>query len=131
MPIEIRDFWFFPHDDQAFIKDLGCISRVDKASWMHGDMVYVAMTGMTHSRLGIDWTPLREVFMVGSWAALGLEALAPVLLWVPGLGVVWALGLVAMHLSLELLTNVGHWSHVMIAGLMAFILPWRWRRSRS
>jgi hypothetical protein len=98
-------------------------SRFDKASWLHGDMVYVALTGMTHSRLGIDWDPFREVLALGTWGALVLEGLAPLLLWVPGIGPWWALGLIGMHAALELLTNVGFWSPLMIAGLLAFAWP--------
>jgi hypothetical protein len=98
-------------------------SRFDKASWLHGDMVYVALTGMTHSRLGIDWDPFREVLTLGTWSALLLEGLAPVALWLPGVGRCWALALIGMHAGLELLTNVGFWSHVMSAGLLAFAWP--------
>lgn len=98
-------------------------SRLDKASWLHGDMVYIALTGMTHSRLGIDWDALRGLLMAGTWAAFLLEGLAPFVLWIRGIGRWWALALVGLHLSLELLTNVGFWSWVMVAGLLAFLLP--------
>jgi hypothetical protein len=49
-----------------------------------------------------------------------LELAAPILLWVPRLAVVPYM-LIAMHLGLEAVTNVGWWSFVMIGGLTSFL----------
>lgn len=100
------------------------LSRLDKQSWLLGDMVFVALSGTTHSRLAIDWLPLLPVLRLGAWGSFALEALAPFLLWLPRLGRYWALGLVGLHLTLELATNVGYWSFVMIGCLAGFLLPW-------
>lgn len=102
-------------------------SRLDKESWWSGEMVFVALSGATHSRLVIDWAPFLPLLRLGTWGALALEILAPVMLWVPRVGRYWALGLIALHFGLELLTNVGWWGPVMIAGNLAFVLPWNAR----
>lgn len=99
-------------------------SRLDKESWILGEMVRVAMSGATHSKLVLDWAPWAPLLALGTWGALALEVGAPVALWVPRLGRLWALGLIGLHVMLELLTNVGWWNAVMIAGLLCFVLPW-------
>jgi hypothetical protein len=98
-------------------------SRLDKESWLTGELVFVALSGATHSRLAIDWDAWRPLLALGTWGALALEVSAPVLLWVPRVGAAVALGLVGLHASLELLTNVGWWNAVMIAGALTFLLP--------
>lgn len=102
-------------------------SRLDRASWLSGEMVFVALSGATHSRLAIDWRPLLPLLKLGAWASLVLEVLAPAMLWVPRIGRLWAAGLIALHLALELTTNVGWWGPVMIAGNLSFLLPWHGR----
>lgn len=106
------------------------VSRLDKESWLYGDMVFVALSGTTHSRLAIDWTPWLPLLRIGAWGSLALEALAPVMLWLPRIGRYWALALMALHAALELTTNVGFWSHVMIGCLASFVLPWPRRAAR-
>jgi hypothetical protein len=100
-------------------------SRFDKTSWLTGELVFVALSGATHSKLAIDWRPFLPLLKLGTWGALFLEVTAPVMLWVRPLRRYWALGLIGLHLSLELLTNVGWWNAVMICGLLSFVLPWR------
>ena len=99
-------------------------SRLDKESWLTGELVYVALSGATHSRFVIDWSPFMPILAIGTWGALFLEVTAPVLLWPRLTRRAWALGLVGLHLGLELTTNVGWWQSVMIAGLLSFLLPW-------
>ena len=55
--------------------------------------------------------PLRAL----TYAALLLELLAPLLLWIRGLSRFWALGLIGLHANLEALTNIGWWQRVMIS----------------
>lgn len=100
-------------------------SRFDKESWLTGELVYVALSGATHSRLVLDWGPVMPILAIGTWGALFLEVTAPIALWPRFTRRAWALALVALHLGLELLTNVGWWQSVMIAGLLSFLLPWR------
>ncbi len=105
-------------------------SRLDKESWLAGELVFVALSGATHGRFAFDWSPARPLLALGTWGALTLEVLAPVCLWLPRVGKLWAAGLVALHLSLELMTNVGGWNYVMIAGALTFLLPLRRREVR-
>jgi hypothetical protein len=98
-------------------------SRLDKESWLAGEILYLAVSGATHGRFAFDWSALRPLLTLGAWGALALEVVAPVLLWVPRIGVAVGIGLVALHLGIELLTNVGWWNAVMIAGVLTFLLP--------
>ena len=100
------------------------MSRLDKASWLSGEMVFVALSGAAYSRLVIDWRPLLPALKLVAWGALVLEALAPFFLWLGPLGRFWALGLVALHVGLELTLNIGMWSYVAIGCLLSFLLPW-------
>jgi hypothetical protein len=55
-----------------------------------------------------------------------LEPLAAFLLFVPRVRTLCALALIAMHVILEVLTNVGWWNFIMIAGLLTFLpAPWQ------
>jgi hypothetical protein len=100
-------------------------SRLDRGSWLSGEMVEIALTSATHGRLPGDWSALAPLLALATWVAMALELAAPVALWLPRLRRGVALALVLMHAGLELVTNVGWWGPVMIAGLCAFLLPWR------
>lgn len=95
--------------------------RIDDSGWLRGEALFEVVTVALHAKFAIDWQPFKPLLSVGTYAAFVLEGLAPVLLWVPRLGPLWAYGLVAMHLGIELTTNVGWWSHIMIASLLAFL----------
>lgn len=101
-------------------------SRLDLQSWLLGEVVFNAAAGATHGRYpGIDWTAFKPILALGTWGALFLEVTAPVALWIPRLRQLWALGLIGLHLGIELLTNVGAWNFVMISGALCFLLPLR------
>lgn len=106
-------------------------SRLDKQSWLSGDLVFIALSGATHSRFAFDWSAWQPLLSLATWGALVLEVCAPIALWLPVIGHGWALALVGLHLALELATNVGWWQAVMLAGLASFLLPWRRRVSGS
>ena len=114
-------------------------SRIEASGWIAGHVVFEAVTTSLHSRLVIDWTPFQPLLSASTWAVFVLEPAAPFLLWVPFVGGFIAYALLAMHGTLELLTNVGWWSFVVVPGLLAFLprshltalfrkLPWQ--RSR-
>ena len=98
-------------------------SRVDKPAWLHGDVVRIALTSANFSRIAIDWSAVAPLLMLGTWAALALEGLAPVLLWLPRVRRAWALALIGLHATLGVLTHIEiwAWSAIMIAGLLAFL----------
>jgi len=96
-------------------------ARIDDTGWLRGEAVFEAVTVALHAKFAVDWGPLKPLLAVGTYAAFALEGLAPILLWVPRIGPWWAYGLIAMHSVLELTTNLGWWSHVMIASLLSFL----------
>ena len=98
-------------------------SRLDKPSWLGGDTVLIALTSANFSRIAIDWSSIAPLLAAATWASLVLEAFAPILLWVPRLRRIWALGLVGMHAALALLIHeeIWAWSGVMIGCLLAFL----------
>ncbi len=113
-------------------------SRFDDPVWLSGDMLFVALDGRTFGRLDVDWFPLASQLRVLAYGAFVLEPLAPFLLWLPRIGKWWALALISMHVTLELMTNVGWWQWMMIPLLSVFLpsawlctllrVPARWRR---
>jgi hypothetical protein len=100
-------------------------SRLDKPDWIDGRMVEIALGSALSSRVAIDWSPVAPLLAGLTWTALALEALAPILLWVPRVRRAWAAALVALHAGLAVLLHleVWAWSGVMIAGLLAFLVP--------
>ncbi len=95
-------------------------------TWLRGELVFIALSGATHGRFPlVHWEALRPLLALGTWGALALEVGAPIALWLPRIGRLWALGLVGPHVSLELLTNVGAWNFVMVSGALCFLLPLR------
>jgi hypothetical protein len=100
-------------------------SRLDKPDWLDGRLVEIALTSAITSRFAFDWGRLAPLPALFTWAALLLEGLAPFLLWVPRVRRLWAAALVLLHAGLAVLLHVEvwAWSGVMIAGLLAFLLP--------
>lgn len=96
-------------------------SRIDDGGWLRGEAVFEALTVALHAKFAIDWQPYKGLLSLGTYAAFILEALAPVILWIPALGTLWAYLLIIMHGALELTTNLGWWSHTMIASLLCFL----------
>ena len=98
-------------------------ARVDDSGWLRGEAVFEAVTVALHAKFAIDWGPVKPLLWLGTYLAFALEGLAPLLLWIPRIGPLWAYGLIAMHLVLELTTNLGWWSQTMIASLFCFLPP--------
>lgn len=113
-------------------------SRLDDPAWLSGNMLLYALDGRTFGRLDVDWFPLASPLRTFSYGAFVLEPLAPFLLWVRGVGKWWALALIGMHVTLELMTDVSWWQWMMIPLLTVFLptdwlcallrAPTRWRR---
>ena len=97
------------------------LNRLDDPAWIDGQTIWFAMTRTEYSRWVFDWQAMKPLFEVGNYATWLLEPVAPVLLWVKGIGPWIAYALIAMHVGLEVLTNVGWWNFMMIATLTAFI----------
>jgi hypothetical protein len=100
-------------------------SRIDSPSWWEGEATFAALSDLFTARFDLDWQPWKPLLEVATYAAFALEALAPILLWLPGIGSAWALGLLALHAGLELANNHGSWQILMGAALLTF-LPAAW-----
>lgn len=100
-------------------------SRLDDPAWISGDMLFVALDGRIFGRFDVDWFPLAAPLRILGLGAFVLEPLAPFLLWVRGIGKWWALALMAMHVTLEITTNVSWWQWMMVPLLTVF-LPSDW-----
>ena len=100
-------------------------SRLESPSWWEGEATFAAVSDLFYARFDVDWQPWKGLLAVGTWAALAFEGLAPVLLWIPRVGPVWALGLLTLHAGLEVVDNHGSWQLLMGAALLTFLpAPW-------
>jgi len=99
-------------------------SRIDDPGWLDGIMLIEALTNPS-ARIATDWLRFQPILRLLSYAVFVLEPLAPFGLWPRRTRTLFALSLIAMHLGLELLVDVGWWNYVMIAGLLTF-LPVAW-----
>jgi hypothetical protein len=97
--------------------------RFGDPGWLRGEMVYAALTDDWWSRIDIDWFPFMPLLKLMTYFAFVLEPLAPFLLWVRGVGKWIALALMGMHITLELVTNLGLWQFQMVAVLTVFMPP--------
>ena len=100
-------------------------SRVESPSWWEGEATFAALSDLFYARTDVDWQPWKPLLEAATFAALALEALAPVMLWLPRVGTAWALALLALHAGLELSSNHGSWQLLMGAALLTFLpAPW-------
>jgi len=100
--------------------------RINDVGWINGEMVYAAVANSMYTRLPyIDPQPLKPVFSVMTWATEIIELVAPFFLWVRKARVPVALGLVLLHLGLELSATIGYWQFMMMTLLWVF-LPVSW-----
>lgn len=100
-------------------------SRIDKGSWLSGQMLSVALVGREFGRFDIDWFPLLAYLELFGLGALILELGAPLTLWIRPIGKYWALALMGMFFSLVVATSVGWWDFVVLFALTVF-LPREW-----
>jgi hypothetical protein len=100
-------------------------SRLDDPAWLDGRILAIPLVDRWFGRFDFDWLAVGTPLEWLAYAALALELLAPIALWIRGIATPWALALIGMHASLELLTNIGWWQPMMIACLTLF-LPSAW-----
>jgi hypothetical protein len=98
--------------------------RVEMPSWLDGDTVFIALQDSIFSRFpGADFQWAKPLLWLGCWVAWLFELVAPVALLVPRVRTVVALGLMGMHLGLELTSTVGWWQVLMFWSLFVFLPP--------
>jgi hypothetical protein len=100
-------------------------SRIDSPSWWEGEATFAGLSDLFYARFDVDWQPWKPLLEAATYAAFALEALAPLLLWVPRVGSAWAILLLMLHAGLELTSNHGGWQILMGAALLTF-LPAAW-----
>jgi hypothetical protein len=99
--------------------------RIDDPMWLDGRALFVALAQTLYTRFNLDLHLLGPALALLSYAVFVLEPAAAVLLWIPRIRTLCALALIAMHVTLEILTNVGWWNYIMIGGLLTFLpVPW-------
>jgi hypothetical protein len=98
-------------------------ARIDDPDWLRGEVLFEALTRTLFSRFTLDLDLFLPALLFLSYAVFLLEPLAAILLWIPRLRTLCALALIAMHVCLEILTNVGWWNYIMIGGLLTFLPP--------
>jgi hypothetical protein len=98
-------------------------ARIDDPDWLQGEVLFEALTRALFTRFSFDLFFWKPALLMLSYAVFLLEPAAALLLWVPRVRTLCALALLAMHVILELLTNVGWWNFIMIGGLLAFLPP--------
>jgi hypothetical protein len=100
-------------------------ARIDDPDWLRGEVLFEALTRVLFTRFTLDLEFFMPALLLLSYSVFLLEPLAAFVLFLPKLRTLCALALIAMHLILEILTNVGWWNYIMIGGLLAFLpQPW-------
>jgi hypothetical protein len=95
--------------------------RLDDLGWLEGAAIWYAMSNTLYSKWAFDWHDFRLPMALGSWYTYMFEPVSALGLWLPRVGPILAYMAIAMHVGLELLTNVGWWNFVMGASLLAFL----------
>jgi hypothetical protein len=102
--------------------------RIDNGPWWRGEMVFAALADSTFSRFPyLDLQPLKGVMEVACKAGWALELAAPLALWPRWTRIPCALGLIALHATLEATATVGWWQFMMMLMLFHFLPP-TWSR---
>jgi hypothetical protein len=99
--------------------------RFTSQAWLHGETVLHAVADTRFGRWGTEWHGLQPLLTVATYYALAIEPAAVVLLPLRATRRWCALGLIALHLGIELVADVGMWQFMMVAALCAF-LPDAW-----
>jgi hypothetical protein len=100
-------------------------ARIDDPGWLDGSALFEALSSAIFARFDVDWYAWKSVLVPLCYAAFLLEPVAAFALWVPRLRTACALALLVLHVTLELLTNVGWWNFVMAGGVACFLpTPW-------
>ena len=96
--------------------------RFDNPEWLLGEKVFVAATLPVFARfLQVNWLPFKSLFEIASYVALAIEVLAPLCLWFKRIGAWFAVGLIVMHVLIEVVAMVGWWSPMMCVLLFVFL----------
>lgn len=101
--------------------------RFAAKAWLHGETVLHAAADTRFGRWGLDWHALQPLLAAATYYGLLIEPAATVLLLFRTTRRWCVLGLLALHLGIEVIADVGMWQYMMIAAVCAF-LPDEWFR---
>jgi Vitamin K-dependent gamma-carboxylase len=101
--------------------------RLRAEAWLKGETVLHAVSDTRFGRWDLDWWSVRGLLAALSYYALFIEPAATVLLPFRATRRWCALGLIALHLGIELVADLGMWQFTMAAAVLSF-LPDRWFR---
>jgi len=98
--------------------------RYNDPGWINGEMVYAAVANGMYTRLPyLDPQPFQGLFIFLTYATELIEMVAPVLLWVKRVRTPLVIGLMGLHLGLELSAIIGWWQPMMLTLLVVFLPP--------
>lgn len=99
--------------------------RLTRAAWLRGEQVFHAVVDTRFGRWDVDWYAMKPLLVAASYYAFALEPLATLLLPWRRTRRWCALALIALHLGIELLADVGMWHFLMVTVVLAFLPePW-------
>ncbi len=101
--------------------------RLVNHAWLRGETVVHAAADTRFGRWDLNWHGLHPLLSLATYAALVLEPAATLLLPWRATRRWCVLALIALHLGIELIADVGMWGFMMIAAVCAF-LPDHWFR---
>lgn len=101
--------------------------RLVNPAWLRGETVLHAAADTRFGRWDLNWHALHPLLSFATYFALVLEPAATLLLPWRATQRWCALALIALHLGIELIADVGMWGFMMMAAVWAF-LPDRWFR---
>lgn len=105
------------------------VPRFVQPGWYNGETVYNAVSDARFGRFPVfDWYEVKPVLTALAYYAFILEPLAAVLLWFPRTRHWCALALIALHMGIEILSDVGMWQFTMSVAVLCFLPPHWFRR---
>ncbi|MES1186309.1 MAG: HTTM domain-containing protein [Myxococcales bacterium] len=99
--------------------------RLAGRAWLRGETVLHAVADTRFGRWSLDWHGLQPLLVVATYYALVMEPAATLLLPFGRTRRWCALGLLALHLGIELVADIGMWQFTMATAVLAF-LPDAW-----
>ncbi|MCA9693868.1 MAG: hypothetical protein R3A51_10625 [Nannocystaceae bacterium] len=102
------------------------LHRIDSEGWWRGRMTFVALANDRFTRFPyLEIHRVKGLLWLGTWYTWLLELFAPIFLWIPRLGALWAVGLILMHAGLFATSTIGWWQPYMIVAISCY-LPLAW-----
>ena len=93
-------------------------------TWRDGTAVSLVLQLGQFARFPLpSWCETAWFSRLATWGTLGVELLAPVLLWIPATRRAALVSLAALHLGLEYAVNIQLFQPIMLAGLVLFLEP--------